>query len=107
MPRYFLTLSYNGKDFNGWQIQDNTANTVEQVLEEKMSMLLKEKIDLVGCGRTDTGVNARNFVAHFDLDGDELSARKSQWIYKFNTVLPQTVAVHNIRRVKPTAHARF
>jgi tRNA pseudouridine38-40 synthase len=107
MARYFLTLSYNGNDFNGWQIQDNTPNTVEQVLEEKLSMLLKEKIELVGCGRTDTGVNARNFVAHFDSHCSDLVSNKKHWIYKFNTVLPPSVAVHDIQKVKDNAHARF
>jgi tRNA pseudouridine38-40 synthase len=107
MARFFLTLSYDGTRFNGWQIQENTANTVEQLLEEKMSMILKEKIDLVGCGRTDTGVNARNFVAHFDSHSQELIPNKKHWIYKFNTVLPATVAIHDIQAVKEKAHARY
>lgn len=107
MARYFLTLSYNGTDFNGWQIQDNTSNTVEQVLEEKLSMLLKEKIDLIGCGRTDSGVNAKNYVAHFDSNCADLLANKDHWIYKFNTVLPQTISVQNIQKVMDEAHARF
>jgi tRNA pseudouridine38-40 synthase len=107
MARYFLMLAYNGKDFNGWQIQDNTSNTVEQVLEEKLSMILKEKIDLVGCGRTDTGVNAKNYVAHFDSNAPDLIANKLHWVYKFNTVLPPSIAVQDIRRVRDDAHARF
>jgi tRNA pseudouridine38-40 synthase len=107
MARYFLTLSYNGTDFNGWQIQENTASTVEQVLEEKLSMLLKEKIDLVGCGRTDAGVNAKNYVAHFDSHCPDLIENKDHWIYKFNTVLPETIAIQDIRKVKDTSHARF
>lgn len=107
MARYFLTLSYNGADFNGWQIQDNTVNTVEQVLEEKLSMILKETVDLVGCGRTDTGVNAKNYVAHFDSQCADLIENKAHWIYKFNTVLPASVAVQNIQKVADDAHARF
>jgi tRNA pseudouridine38-40 synthase len=107
MARFFLTLSYNGTDFNGWQVQENTPNTVEQVLEEKLSMLLKEKIDLVGCGRTDAGVHAKNYVAHFDSHCADLIENKNHWIYKFNTVLPATISVQNIQKVKPTAHARF
>jgi tRNA pseudouridine38-40 synthase len=107
MARFFLTLSYNGTDFNGWQIQDNTANTVEQVLEDKLSMLLKEPIDLIGCGRTDTGVHARNYVAHFDSHCTDLIGNKNHWIYKFNTVLPSTIAIQDIQKVKDTAHARF
>jgi tRNA pseudouridine38-40 synthase len=107
MARYFLTVSYNGTHFNGWQIQDNTPNTVEQVLEEKMGMILRESVDLTGCGRTDTGVNARNFVAHFDSSCPDLISNKKHWIYKFNTVLPPGIAVHDIREVQPHAHARF
>ncbi len=107
MARFFLTLSYNGKDFNGWQIQDNTPHTVEQVLEEKISMLLKENIDLIGCGRTDTGVNAKNYVAHFDSHCKDLVSNKSHWIYKFNTLLPDRIAVQNIEKVTDAAHARF
>lgn len=107
MARYFLTLSYNGKDFNGWQIQENTPNTVEQVLEEKLSMLLREKIELVGCGRTDTGVNAKNYVAHFDSHCQDLISNREHWIYKINTVLPQSIAIQNIQKVKDEIHARF
>ncbi len=107
MARFFLTLSYNGMNFNGWQIQENTANTVEQVLEDKLSMLLKEKIDLVGCGRTDAGVHAKNYIAHFDSHCSDLIENKDHWIYKFNTILPPTIAVQNIQKVKETSHARF
>lgn len=107
MARYFLKLSYNGSEFNGWQIQENTANTVQQVLEEKMAMLLKEKIDLLGCGRTDTGVHAKNFIAHFDSHCLDLIGNKKHWIYKFNTVLPTSIAIQDILQVQPMAHARF
>ena len=107
MARFFLTLSYNGSEFNGWQIQENTASTVEQALEEKLSMLLREKIDLVGCGRTDAGVHAKNYVAHFDSHCPDLIENKNHWIYKFNTILPPTISVQNIQKVKDTSHARF
>jgi tRNA pseudouridine38-40 synthase len=107
MARYFLTLSYNGSEFNGWQVQENTPDTVQQVLEEKLSMLLKEKIALTGCGRTDTGVHARDFVAHFDSRDEHLEESRKQWIYKFNTVLPPAIAVQQITKVPATAHARF
>ena len=98
MARYFLTLSYNGRDFNGWQIQENTANTVEQVLEEKLSMLLREPIDLVGCGRTDAGVNAKNYIAHFDSHCLDLISNKDHWIYKINTVLPKVFPFKTFRK---------
>jgi len=106
MPRYFLTLSYNGTRYNGWQVQKNTANTVQQILEEKMSMILKETIRLTGCGRTDTGVNARNFVAHFETEKD-LIPTSFQFLRQLNQVLPDQIAVHQLQRVKEKAHARF
>lgn len=107
MARYFLKLSYNGTHFNGWQVQDNTANTVQQVLQEKMSLLLKEEIELVGCGRTDAGVHAKNYIAHFDSDRKDLITNKSHWLYKFNTILPPEISVQNITEVDEEAHARF
>jgi tRNA pseudouridine38-40 synthase len=107
MPRYFLTLSYNGTGFNGWQIQENTPNTVQQVMQEKLSMILNEQIELLGCGRTDTGVNARDFVAHFDSNLVGLNENKRQWIYRFNNVLPPEISVQNLQSVVYNAHARF
>ncbi len=107
MARYFLKLSYNGHTFKGWQVQDNTNSTIQQVLEEKMSMILKEKVSLTGCGRTDTGVNAQNYIAHFDLHQINLVQNKDHWIYKFNTVLPADIAIQDILPVVPNAHARF
>lgn len=107
MARYFLKLSYNGANFNGWQAQDNTPNTVQQVIQEKMSLLLKEDIELVGCGRTDTGVHAKNYIAHFDSNIKDLAATKAHWIYKFNTILPSEISISNITEVDEKAHARF
>lgn len=107
MPRYFLQLSYNGSAYNGWQVQENSVNTVQQVLQDKLSMLLKEPVLLTGCGRTDTGVHARNYIAHFDSGAITLPAQKEQWIYKFNTVLPGDIAIHDILPVVPNAHARY
>lgn len=107
MARFFLTLSYNGSNYNGWQAQDNTPNTIQQVLEEKLSMILKEPIELIGCGRTDTGVHAKNYVAHFDSHCTDLISNKKHWAYKFNTVLPGSISVNNIQEVIPAAHARY
>lgn len=107
MVRYFLKLSYNGSIFNGWQAQDNTPNTVQQVIQEKMSLLLKEDIELVGCGRTDAGVHAKNYIAHFDCNYPEFIANKAHWIYKFNTILPPEISIIDIYEVDEKAHARF
>jgi tRNA pseudouridine38-40 synthase len=107
MARYFLKLSYKGSSFNGWQIQDNSHNTVQQVLQEKMSLLLKEKIELTGCGRTDTGVHAKNYIAHFDSEVGDLISNREHWKYKFNALLPAEIAIQNIFKVNEHAHARF
>ncbi len=107
MPRYFIKLSYKGSKYNGWQIQENTPNTIQQILEEKLAMLLQEKVEITGCGRTDTGVHAKNYVAHFDLKKTDLKENEKHWLYKFNTVLPNDICVESIQKVKDDAHARF
>ncbi len=107
MSRYFLTLSYNGKDYNGWQAQKNTLNTVQHILHEKLHLILSQKIELVGCGRTDTGVSAKNYVAHFDYDLKNLIEKKEQYLHKFNTILPETISINTIQKVVSEAHARF
>ena len=72
MPRYFIQLSYNGTTFNGWQVQDNTKNTIQHILQEKLSIIFSEPIEIVGCGRTDAGVSAKDYYAHFDSDKIDL-----------------------------------
>ncbi len=107
MARYFLSLSYNGATYNGWQSQQNTPNTIQQVLEEKINLILKDTIELVGCGRTDAGVHAKQYIAHFDCESANLFEQKQHYIYKFNTILPNTIAINDIIKVADTAHARF
>jgi len=102
--RYFVNLSYKGTFYHGWQIQPN-ANTIQQVLNEDFSLLLREKIKLTGCGRTDTGVHARVFYAHFDCSVKEIEDQ--DFLFKINKKLPSDIAIHQIRRVKSDAHARF
>lgn len=104
MARYFITLSYDGAAYCGWQRQPD-APTVQQVVEKALSTLLRSEIEVVGAGRTDTGVNASKYVAHFDT---ELPiADCGQLVYKLNLVLPHDVAVQQVRPVKDEAHARF
>lgn len=100
--RYFLELSYKGTHYNGWQIQDN-ASSIQAVFNEKLSMLLREDIYCIGCGRTDTGVHARVFYLHFDTT-TELDA---QIVRKLNIVLPKDIAVHAIYAVPAEAHTRW
>ncbi len=102
--RYFVELSYLGSAYCGWQRQPD-APTVQQTLEEGLSTLLRQKVEVVGAGRTDTGVNASCYVAHFDAE--EVIEKLDQLTYKLNRTLPHDIAIHRIRPVKPEAHARF
>ncbi len=103
MERYFIDLSFDGTSFSGWQRQKN-AISVQQILEEKLSFKLKSHIELVGCGRTDAGVHARQFVAHFDTD---VIFDKAELTHSLNRFLPQTIAINEIYNVVGDAHARF
>lgn len=101
--RYFIELSYNGKAYHGWQNQPN-AITVQEVLEEALSTLLKKPITIVGAGRTDAGVHAKQMFAHFDY---ETKLEVEELKYKLNSFLPKDIAVHNIHEMHEEAHARF
>ena len=104
MKRYFIKLAYNGTNYHGWQIQDN-ADTVQAEVNEKLSLLLGEKINVVGCGRTDAGVHARTFYAHFDIA--RLNCNPDELSYKLDRFLPTDIVVYNIFKVKPDFHSRF
>jgi len=101
--RYFVTFSYDGARYHGWQIQPN-GDSVQARLQEALSLLLRSGISVTGAGRTDAGVHARMMVAHFDID-KELDGR--QLAYKLNKLLPQDISVDSIRRVADDFHARF
>ena len=103
--RYFIWLSYNGRNYHGWQIQPN-ALTVQEILTKALSTILREEIEITGAGRTDTGVHASCFVAHFDSKCDDLDKDK-KFIYKINGFLPQDIAIHKVFKVNNEAHARF
>ena len=102
--RYFIELSYDGAAYCGWQRQPD-APTVQQALEKGLSTLLRQDIEVVGAGRTDTGVNASYYVAHFDCEDGVKDC--AQLVYKLNLILPQDIAVKRVREVTPEAHARF
>lgn len=106
MQRYFLTLSYKGTKFHGWQLQEN-AKTVQEELEHCLMLILRENIRLTGCGRTDTGVHARFYVAHFDLRKKLSESEMQNLIRKVNMFLPDTIVLHNIIPVSDEHHARF
>lgn len=103
MQRYFIIFSYDGAAYHGWQVQPN-ARTVQQMLEEALTTLLRRETSVVGAGRTDTGVNAVNMVAHVDLP---VGTDTVQLKYKLNRILPQDIAISDILPVKSDAHARF
>lgn len=102
--RYFIEFSYNGSEFHGWQRQNN-ALTVQQILEESLSLIQGELLTVVGAGRTDSGVHARLMVAHFDVN--ELSYKKINFIFKLNQLLPKSIVILDLRSVKLEAHSRF
>jgi tRNA pseudouridine38-40 synthase len=106
MKRYFIQLSYNGTAYHGWQVQTNTFLTIQQVINEMLSRLLQEHVAVMGCGRTDTGVHATDYYAHFDTSTD-LLADEAKWIFKFNHALPADIVIYKILKVKETANARF
>jgi len=101
--RYFLEISYNGKDYHGWQIQPN-ANTVQETIEKVLTTFFSESISLVSAGRTDSGVHASQMFAHFDTDNVLI---EDELIFKLNSFLPKDIAIRNIFKVKADAHARF
>ena len=103
--RYFLCLSYDGAAFCGWQIQPSSPS-VQACLEGTLSRLLNRPVAVTGAGRTDTGVHAVNYVAHFDTDG-VLPFEASDFIYKLNAMLPHGVAIISVSEVAPDLHARF
>ena len=102
--RYRIILSYDGSSFCGWQIQ-NQAETVQECLQNALSTLLKENIAVTGAGRTDSKVNAINYVAHFETSNPDIDA--SAVGYKINAILPAGIKVHSVERCEPDFHARF
>jgi len=103
MSRYFVTLSYDGTRYHGWQIQPN-GDSVQARLQEALSTLLRASVSVTGAGRTDTGVHARMMVAHFDFM-TEVDCQ--QLAYKLNRLLPYDIAVSKVEPVSDEMHARF
>jgi tRNA pseudouridine38-40 synthase len=111
--RYFIELAYDGTNYHGWQVQDN-AISVQEVLNKALATILREPVETTGCGRTDTGVHARQLYAHFDLElmvGSEQSMDYGLWamdkIRSLNAILPHDIAIKRIIPVHADAHARF
>ena len=103
--KYIIRLSYNGAPFCGWQLQKN-GTSIQGELQKTLSMLLDSEIPVTGAGRTDAGVNAVNYIAHFDVP-DTAAADPEFLKYKLNAILPKAIAVHEIIPADPGFHARF
>lgn len=102
MMRYFIDISYNGKNYHGWQIQKN-AVTVQSTIQDVISKILGKSTDIVGSGRTDTGVHAKSQVAHFDVNKEV----DNDFIYRVNAFLPQDISINSVNQVVDNSHARF
>ena len=102
MQRYFVYFKYDGTAYHGWQVQPN-AVSVQEKLQDALSTLLREEIQVVGAGRTDTGVHARMMVAHFDTDKD---IDGPQLVYKLNRLLPRDISADKVIPVSQDMHAQ-
>lgn len=103
MQRYFIYLRYDGTYYHGWQVQPN-GSSVQAEIERGLSLLLRERTEIVGAGRTDAGVHARMMVAHFDFDGD---VDCMQLAYRLDRIMPRDISIDRIEPVSGDMHARF
>ncbi|WP_372792516.1 tRNA pseudouridine(38-40) synthase TruA [Lutibacter sp.] len=101
--RYFIELSYKGTNYHGWQVQPN-AISIQELLNKALTTIFRTAINVVGAGRTDTGVHAEQLFAHVDLENE---IKIEDAIYKLNSLLPNDIVVENIMKTTETAHARF
>ena len=102
--RFFITLSYDGTRYHGWQVQPN-GSSVQEKLQWALSTILRQDIQVTGAGRTDAGVHARMMVAHFDVETMDLELQ--DLTYKLNRLLPQNIAIQKMEPVSDDMHARF
>jgi tRNA pseudouridine38-40 synthase len=101
--RYFAWITFDGTAYHGWQRQPNGIS-VQQKVEEGLSLLLRKPIEVTGAGRTDAGVHARQLPCHFDV---EESIDAPQLCYRLNRVLPKDISCTKIEQVQDDLHARF
>ena len=106
--RFFIEIAFNGTPYHGWQAQPN-ALAVQEVLDKALSTVFRQAIETVGCGRTDTGVHARQLFAHFDLmeDGKWKMEDVDGTVRSINALLPHDIAAKRLIPVHAEAHARF
>jgi tRNA pseudouridine38-40 synthase len=101
--RFFIHLGFDGSNYSGWQKQRNTNNTVQEVVEQTLSKLFKQEMSVYGCGRTDAGVHASQYVAHVDVDVAPVFDLK----FRLNKNLPDDIAVYDILEVADDQHSRY
>lgn len=106
MHRYFIEIAFNGGNYHGWQAQPN-AKTIQETLDAALGVLCRKPVETVGCGRTDTGVHARQLFAHFDVDMERTEIEDLGFIRRLNSLLPSDIAVKSLFAVHSQAHARF
>nr|WP_319398728.1 tRNA pseudouridine(38-40) synthase TruA [uncultured Carboxylicivirga sp.] len=104
MPRYFMEMAYNGQHYHGWQIQPN-AITVQEVINDALKKAIREDVNVVGAGRTDTGVHASYFVVHFDCK--QVIEDTSHILHRLNRILRNDVVVYSLFEVDEEVHSRF
>jgi tRNA pseudouridine38-40 synthase len=100
--RYFIEISYQGKKYHGWQSQPD-ANSIQEEINKAISVVLQEEIVVLGAGRTDTGVHAEQMFAHFDTTQN----LDINYVFKFNSILPEDIVIYTLEKVKDDKHARF
>ena len=104
IQRYFIQLSFRGTHYNGWQKQLN-APSIQSAIESALAVLFKQPIDIVGAGRTDTGVHSKYYIAHFDAPN--IIEDEVKFVFQLNSILPFDIAIQEITKVGNESHARF
>lgn len=101
--RYFIELAYKGTNYHGWQLQPSSIS-VQELINKAFTTIFRRPINVVGAGRTDTGVHAEQLFAHVDFENE---INTNEITYKLNSILPNDIVVENIRKVTNSSHARF
>jgi tRNA pseudouridine38-40 synthase len=105
--RYLIEMCFTGDGYHGWQEQSNASNTVQRVTASAIQKVLRHPVNLTGCGRTDKGVHARQFFAHFDFPGKDLTTHKTKYLFGINSTLPSSISIRDIYHVSDDFNARF
>lgn len=103
MKRYFLHLGFDGTNYSGWQRQKSTKRTVQQTLEVALSKIFKKEMIAYGCGRTDAGVHASQYIVQINLEEAPIFDLK----FRLNKNLPDNIAVFEVMEVYERAHCRY